>query len=639
VRHKSNDRQRLTVALLFCLALAHGLLYTFVVPPWQHYDEPTHFEYAWLIANRRMLPQVGDYDQKMRREVAASMVEHGFFRDLAFEPDMLAQDKPIWLGASELPHPPFYYLLLAVPLRFIRHADVTFQLYVARLISLFLHLFSVWIGYRLAGELVAPGHPLRWAVPGMMALLPAYTDLMTAVNNDVGAVVLFSLFLWGAVCTIVRGVTLFHLAWVVGTSALCVYTKSTVSVAVVFVPITLTLALSHRGWKWRGRIVLLLAGLLLTPLLFSWGDAALWQRNTLQTAPTSRRVTDAPVGQRAIALEVAPDKSSQQVIQFLPRKDIETLQGMTVTLGAWVWASLPAQVYLPGLHDGQWHRRQAMQVDVAPSFHALTTTVSADAVDIRVALRPSPNSTPGEGVVVYYDGVILVEGEWPLDTPPSFHDDNGREGTWQGQPFVNRIRNGSAEATWPFMRSWADSALLKYTRRPPSQSLASILDWERTAWVYRSVAVNLLQSFWARFGWNHVGLHEGGYWGLGVVTIVGAVGAIVGGAQLWRSGRVRVRRAGESPSTRKAIALLALAGLAVWVSTFLRPHPLVGRPFVPVARYAYPAIIPSVLALLGGWWTITPERLRRWFLWGMFSLLGSLDIVSLWTLWSFYYGG
>jgi hypothetical protein len=27
--------------------LINGLLHTFMVPPWQHYDEPGNFEYAW----------------------------------------------------------------------------------------------------------------------------------------------------------------------------------------------------------------------------------------------------------------------------------------------------------------------------------------------------------------------------------------------------------------------------------------------------------------------------------------------------------------------------------------------------------------------------------------------------------------
>jgi hypothetical protein len=37
------------IAILL-LAAINGLFYIFIVPPWQHYDEPNHFEYIWLLA-------------------------------------------------------------------------------------------------------------------------------------------------------------------------------------------------------------------------------------------------------------------------------------------------------------------------------------------------------------------------------------------------------------------------------------------------------------------------------------------------------------------------------------------------------------------------------------------------------------
>jgi hypothetical protein len=87
---------RLTLVLL--IALCQALLYLLLLPPWQHYDEPTHFEYAWLIANRPGLPDVGDFDQRMRRDVAASMLEHQFFWNLP-KPALLT-DGTIEIGSS-----------------------------------------------------------------------------------------------------------------------------------------------------------------------------------------------------------------------------------------------------------------------------------------------------------------------------------------------------------------------------------------------------------------------------------------------------------------------------------------------------------------------------------------------------------
>jgi hypothetical protein len=623
--------ERTAILLVLCAALIHGLLYLFVVPPWQHYDEPTHFEYAWLIANHLKLPDGQDVDSTMRREVAASMMEHAFFQhvDLDLKPELLAAGQSVWIGFSELSHPPLYYLVLAVPLRLVRHVDVALQLYIARLVSLAFYLTSIWAAYRLLAELVPPRHPLRWMVPGMMALLPAYTDLMTSVNNDVAAIALFCLFLWGATRTIARGLTVFRVVWVVGAAALCAYAKNTASVALLFAPLVLVLACVRRPWKWPAWAALALAGLALIPLLFAWGDAALWQRKSLQRLPTSQRVAGAVWGKRAIALEVTPDEPERQLMQFLPDADVSALEGMTVTLGAWMWASQPVWANLPILYDGQWRQGQAVQVDAAPAFHAFTTTLSAEIDRISVVLYPGPKPTLEEPVVVYYDGLLLVEGERSLDAPPSCGDGSCRDGTWEGRPFTNRLRNGSAEAVWPFVRPIIDGTLGKYARRWPSEFVASLLDWQRTGHLYPAVAVHLLQGFWARFGWGRVELAPGWYWALDAMTVLGVVGALVGTTRAWR--------APPSPFTRRVLGLLILSALVVWGNSFLRLHPVVEQPYIPVARYTYPAIVPTAMALLGGWQALAPRRLRRWLPWVILSILGSFDVVSLWTLWTFFY--
>jgi hypothetical protein len=90
--------------LALSLGFIHGLIYVFLIPVWQHYDEPNHFEYAWLIAKRNGLPSPSDYDLGMRREVALSMVKSGFFRTLGFLPDVNSDKVPAWIGPiSQLP--------------------------------------------------------------------------------------------------------------------------------------------------------------------------------------------------------------------------------------------------------------------------------------------------------------------------------------------------------------------------------------------------------------------------------------------------------------------------------------------------------------------------------------------------------
>jgi hypothetical protein len=53
------------------IAALNGLLYLFLVPPWEHNDEPGNFEYAWLLANMggKRDEWIGKSDQQMRRKL------------------------------------------------------------------------------------------------------------------------------------------------------------------------------------------------------------------------------------------------------------------------------------------------------------------------------------------------------------------------------------------------------------------------------------------------------------------------------------------------------------------------------------------------------------------------------------------
>jgi 4-amino-4-deoxy-L-arabinose transferase-like glycosyltransferase len=245
----SRSGQVLLIALL--VAFVHGLLFIFFIPPWQHSDEPNHFEYAWLFANRGTRPQPGDYDQTMRREVAVSMINHGFFRGLNFLPDLQSENQPIWIGGySQLSNPPLYYAVAAIPLRLLSDQSVTRQLYAIRLVSLLFLLCTVLAAWGITVELTRPCNPLRLLVPLTLALLPGFVDLMTSVNSDAGAVALFSLALWGSVRIIHRGIALLPVLFTALAVGLCFLVKETAYFALMIFILALLLALSQPGVGW-----------------------------------------------------------------------------------------------------------------------------------------------------------------------------------------------------------------------------------------------------------------------------------------------------------------------------------------------------------------------------------------------------
>ncbi|MGH2542692.1 MAG: DUF2142 domain-containing protein, partial [Ardenticatenaceae bacterium] len=377
------------------------------------------FEYAWLIADLGRLPGEEDIAPRARRELAASMAAHDFYRDLTL-PNLLPDDQAIGIGVVELSHPPLYYALVSLPLRLLRHLDMESQLYVARGLSLLLFLLFILASAAIMRELTPPGHPLRWAVPLALTLLPPFVSHMTAVNNDVGAVLAFTLFLWAAVRTLSRGLSPARLLWLVGAALLAAAVKSTSALALLLAPVVVAVALwRQRDWPWRwfwaGSLALLTLAAL---LLLEWSGAAYWYADEgasglaphlrplaaegdalLQEAlapvaargnppaPTVARVAvaDAPDGDHALFLE-SGEEEAVRLLNPLAPEDVQALRGEPVTLGGWLWAVTPtSHLPAPGLLTSPANslaldlQTTTMNVSTTPTFFSATYTIPQNA--------------------------------------------------------------------------------------------------------------------------------------------------------------------------------------------------------------------------------------------------------------------
>lgn len=629
-------RERRLVALVLCLGLLHGLLYLLLVPPWQHYDEPNHFEYVWLVANRGSLPAPGDFDLDMRRQVAESMVAHEFFAGLGSPPEPASEGAPAWIGTySQLSEAPLYYLLAAGPVWLLGDQPVEWQLYGARLVSLGLYLVTLAAAYGMAAEVTAMGHPLRWLFPLGVAAVPAFTDLMTAVNNDVGAVAAFSLFVWAGTRSLHRGLSVPLYLGIMATVAACLLTKTTVYVAL---PLGVLAVIPGLVWgRTRRRVWLGLAAaaLLSVPLLVGSGDATFWHRAAAQAGPLRASRPDAPVGEHVLQVQLPAAVSPAWLAplsQPLPLPEWPVVAGRRVTLGAWMWASRPMRVRMPALHTPDQTYAREVEIGTAPAFHALEAAVPPDAGRLWVTLEPHLEASPA-AATVYYDGLVLARGRRPLDGPPEFTGPDGRGGRWGDRPFTNLLRNPSAEAGWPRFRPWADAlgARVLPDGTLPTSLFHSALDPDGTGWYYRLAARSLFEHFWARFAWGQVGLTGrlpilllAGY------TLLGLLGA----------GMAVIQR--RSVLMWDGLIWWLLIVWGVWSAALMRgaTYIFVPRVFIPVARYAYPAVLPTVLLLTAGWFELlrqvrVPERLRGPAL--VFAWL-LLDAAALAEVVNYFYG-
>jgi hypothetical protein len=231
------------------LALLHGLLYLVLVPPWQHYDEPTHFEYAALIARDGRIPVLGVNDPELRREIADSMYRYRFW-DAGVTPDLIRPEGP-GIGADQRVHPPLYYTLAALPLRLTRYLSVEQQLYAARLLSVCIYALTIVVAWRIV-LVVVPDEPVvQQALPLILLLTPTFVDVMTAVNSDVLLNLATAAMLLGCALLLRDGLRPAGLALALLGLAAALLTKRTAVAATVVCSLALFWGGVRRPLSWR----------------------------------------------------------------------------------------------------------------------------------------------------------------------------------------------------------------------------------------------------------------------------------------------------------------------------------------------------------------------------------------------------
>ncbi|MBU0673002.1 MAG: hypothetical protein KJ732_08260, partial [Candidatus Margulisbacteria bacterium] len=577
---------------------------------------------------------------QMRHDIAVSMIEHDFYAGhlelVTPDPDNLPA-RFVGMEYLQVGEPPFYYILASLPLRLLQSQNITFQLYGVRLFSLVLYLISILAGWGLVAELCSCDRSLRLLVPLTMAMLPAYTDSMTAVNSDVGAAAMFSLFLWGSVHIMRRGVTIPRLAWVLIAAALCYLTKPTAYLAVPLSVMVLLFAFWRGKWRRLAWGLMVFTSVALVITAFSWGDAAFWYRSTVPDEPTRIASTDTPLGEYALRLDLRTSSTPgwvRQMYQPLPSDVVANLQGQSVTYGVWIWADEPAEIRSPSLNFGYQSVSEDISVGNTPQFYAFTADVPEDAWRMWITLSPFHET---KDLTVFYDGFVLTRGEFSSNQPPAYSDQNAQQGEWDNKPFQNLLRNASAEQAWPSIRPYLDKlgANLLPDNMRPSMLLYSLFDWRAAGWYYQLTSKVMLRTFWAQFGWGHVSLigHKP-YRILAGITLLGLLGA---GWYLWEYRR-------HLPKAE--LLLLGLVVLSIWGGGMTRGMIYIFLPhvWIPGARYTYPSIVPVILTLAAGWLMVL-RLIEQWLRLPAFYsyvvyLLGFviLDAYALFSI-TRYYGG
>lgn len=589
-------RENYKVLLLFLgLGMVLGIVYLFLLPPWQHYDEPNHFEKMWLQYHLSEDQNFNQEYKQFRIDVVRSMIENNFFGEKNSSQSVDDTDQNIQIpGYTQEDEPPFYYLFASIPMRLFPLQKIENQLYSARFVSLLFYLLTIIAVWGTVNELT-DSKLILIASLILVTMIPSFVELMTAVNNDSAAVMIVSFAVWGNIRLIKRGVSWATFLWVLVTMVMSYFAKSTAIVAIPVGILGIYLAIFRK----RHAISYgLLAGffVLILILSFKFDDPAKWYRSILQEEPIRVENNNAVHGQYTMMIDTGKEISppwASPVFQPIPSETVQSLRGKYVSFGVWMWSDKKVTIRTPLVSTNSEQKYKTVNLTKEPVFVSFVVFVPGNTSRMWITIEPMKYGQKLNSRI-YYDGFVLAEGRRPRNKAPVFNDDYGASGIWGREPFVNSIRNSSFEVPGLRVRSQIDKILASYIpdNMLPTTILNSLLDVEIAKVFYRFVAIRLFKTFWATFSWGHVGLV--GNWGyplIGLFTLFSGLGFAV----------FLIKE--RSNMDWDVFILFIVIILLVGFGALTRGAVFLGEPklYFPVGRYIYPAIVPVVILLSIGW--------------------------------------
>lgn len=269
------------LGLLTALTVVHGLLYAFLIPPWQAPDEIAHFEYARLLAEHWRLLSLADASPALEAEVIDSL-----YRFQAWT--LIGAPTPL-VRPTQLPEALFFgksSTLQRFSLAYVPYAlavwpflaqDVVTQLYLMRIVSVLLGTVVVGLGF-LTAQLVEPECPeLAIGTALFLIFLPQHAFIMAVVNDGNLAEGLASLTIYLLIKMQLTGLTWRRAALCLGCALVSLQIKTT---ALFLIPLVIIVGLAllrpsailgyvrQHAWQSLG-ILLLLSAVILPWVLFS----------------------------------------------------------------------------------------------------------------------------------------------------------------------------------------------------------------------------------------------------------------------------------------------------------------------------------------------------------------------------------
>lgn len=249
----------------FLVALANGLAWSLIVPPFQTPDENAHYAYVQQIAERGTLPRTiaaeGPLSPK-QDQILGALLTFGIVghRDNPAPDTQVQQEVIDRIDAQQLTalgsgdaltataNPPLYYALESIPYKLTPGGKVLDKLEAMRCLSALLGAFTVLLVFMFLRELL-PGTRWSWSAGALLvAFQPLFGFMSGGVNNDDLLYMTAAGVLWAVARAFHRGLTPANGALIGGFLGAGLLAKFTI---IGFIPaVALAVALlARREWR------------------------------------------------------------------------------------------------------------------------------------------------------------------------------------------------------------------------------------------------------------------------------------------------------------------------------------------------------------------------------------------------------
>jgi len=161
--------------LIFVLIAVKGLVFVFLIPPWQGPDEPFHFTIGSLFSD------TSTPIQGVNSRILESLDKYRFWEYIEY-----TQPEKAVLGHHRKIVFPVYYSIIHKIFLFFGSSTLVGSMYLGRLFSLFIHMGTVFFIYLISRRLISPKEDV-WFGIGVLAFAgfhPQWSFLSSVINTD-----------------------------------------------------------------------------------------------------------------------------------------------------------------------------------------------------------------------------------------------------------------------------------------------------------------------------------------------------------------------------------------------------------------------------------------------------------------------